>query len=78
MAIYEKQGGTYRKSVDYYLPNLKLGTEQNVQIGVWVMRHKRYSKQHHKVIYYNILTAGRLIHILLELTKEQNCYSTKQ
>ena len=60
MTIYEKQGGTYRKSGDYYLPNIKLGTEQNAQISVWGMRHKRYLKQHHKVIYYNLLTAGRL------------------
>lgn len=60
MTIYEKQGGTYRKSGDYYLPNLKLGTEQNAQIGMWGMRHKRYLKKHHKVIYYNLLTAGRL------------------
>ena len=60
MTIYEKQGGTYRKSGDYRLPNLKLNTEQNAQIGVWGMRHKRYLKQHHKVIYYNFLTADTL------------------
>ena len=33
MTIYEKQGGTYRKVGDYRLPNLKLNTEQNAQIG---------------------------------------------
>ena len=60
MTIYEKQGGTYRKVGDYRLPNLKLNTEQNAQIGVWGMRHKRYLKQRHKVIYYNLLTAGIL------------------
>lgn len=60
MTIYEKQGGTYRKVGDYRLPNLKLNTEQNTQIGVWGMRHKRYLKQRHKMIYYNLLTAGIL------------------
>lgn len=60
MTIYEKQGGTYRKSGDYRLPNFTLNTEQNAQIGVWGMRHKRYLKQHHKVTYYNLLTAGKL------------------
>lgn len=60
MTIYEKQGGTYRKSGDYCLPNLTLNTEQNAQISVWGMRHKRYLKQHQKVIYYNLLTAGIL------------------
>jgi len=67
MTIYEKQGGTYRKSGDYRLPNLKLNTEQNAQIGVWGMRHKRYLKQRHKVIYYNLLTAGILNSYLAEI-----------
>lgn len=69
MTIYEKQGGTYRKTGDYYLPNLKLNTEQNAPIGVWGMRHKRYLKQHHKVIYYNLLTAGRLNSYLADIEK---------
>lgn len=60
MTFYEKQGGTYRKTGDYYLPNLKLDAEQNAPIGVWGLRHKRYLKQHHKVTYYNLLTAGKL------------------
>ncbi|RHD22547.1 TnpV protein [Ruminococcus bromii] len=67
MTFYEKQGGTYRKTGDYYLLNLKLNTEQNAQIGVWGMRHKRYLKQHHKVIYYNLLTAGILNSYLTDI-----------
>lgn len=67
MTFYEKQGGTYRKVGDYRLPNLTLNTEQNAQIGVWGMRHTRYLKQHHKVIYYNLLTAGILNSYLAEI-----------
>lgn len=67
MTFYEKQGGTYRKTGDYYLPNLKLDTEQNAKIGVWGLRHKRYLKQHHKVIYYSLLTAGKLNSYLAEI-----------
>ena len=67
MTIYEKQGGTYRKSGDYCLPNLTLNTEQNAQISVWGMWHKRYLKQHQKVIYYNLLTAGILNSYLAEI-----------
>ena len=67
MTIYEKQGGTYRKSGDYCLPNLTLNTEQNAQISVWGMGHKRYLKQHQKVIYYNLLTAGILNSYLAEI-----------
>lgn len=69
MTIYEKQGGTYRKTGDYYLPNLKLCTEQNSPIGVWGMRHKRYLKQHHKAIYYSLLTAGKLNSYLADIEK---------
>lgn len=69
MTFYEKQSGTYRKSGDYYLPNLKLNTEQNAPIGVWGLRHKRYLKQYHKVIYYNLLTAGRLNSYLADIEK---------
>ena len=69
MTIYEKQGGSYRKVGDYRLPNLKLNTEQNAQIGVWGMRHKRYLKQRHKVIYYNLLTAGKLNSYLADIDK---------
>ena len=67
MTFYEKQGGTYRKTGDYYLLNLKLDTEQNAQIGMWGLRHKRYLKQHHKVIYYSLLTAGKLNSYLAEI-----------
>lgn len=49
------------------MPNLKPNTEQNAQIGVWGMRHKRYLKQHHKVIYYNLLTAGILNSYLTDI-----------
>lgn len=69
MTFYEKQGGTYRKTGDYYLPNLKLNTEQNTPIGVWGLRHKRYLKQHHKVIYYNLFTAGKLNSYLADIEK---------
>ena len=69
MTIYEKQGGTYRKVGDYRLPNLKLNTEQNAQIGVWGMRHKRYLKQHHKVLYYNLMTADKLNSYLADIDK---------
>lgn len=72
MTIYEKQGSTYRKTGDYYLPNLKLNTEPNAPIGVWGMRHKRYLKLHHKVIYYELLTAGRLNSYLADIEKRAN------
>ena len=59
--IFEKQGGTYTQAGDYMLPDLLPAEEEKeANIGVWGMRHKRYLKQHHKVLYYNLLTSGKL------------------
>lgn len=38
-------------------------------IGVWGMRHKRYLKQHHKVLYYNLMTADKLNSYLADIDK---------
>ena len=65
--IFENNGGTYESQGDYLLPNLTLQDEKQHSIGVWGMRHKRYLKQHHKVIYYNLLTAGILNSYLAEI-----------
>ena len=59
--LFEQLGGTYTQQGDYLLPNLALPAEKETgNIGVWALRHKRYMKQHHKVLYYNLLTSGKL------------------
>ena len=51
--IFEQIGGTYTQIGDYMLPDLLPAEEEKeVNIGVWAMRHKRYLKQNHKVLYY--------------------------
>ena len=55
---------------DYRLPNLTLPTEDERPIGVWGQRRLRYLKQHHRVLYYNLLTSGKL-HSHLADTEEQ-------
>lgn len=45
---------------DYILPNLKLQPEEERPIGIWGQRRLRYLKEHHKIIYYNMLTSGKL------------------
>ncbi len=59
-SIFEQIGGTYTKQGDYRLPNLTLPAEEERPIGVWGQRRLRYLKQHHKVLYYNLLTSGKL------------------
>ena len=59
--LFEQLGGTYTQQGDYLLPNLALPAEKETgNIGVWALRHKRYLKHHHKVLYYNLLTSGKL------------------
>ena len=59
-SIYEEEGGTYTRKGDYELPNLKVSPEKEIEIGVWGQRYRRYLKQHHRIRYYNLLTAGTL------------------
>ena len=75
--IFENNGGTYTQVGDYLLPNLSLPAEEKeTNIGVWVMRHKRYLKQNHKVRYYNLLTSGKLDSYLADIEEQaQNLFS---
>lgn len=58
--IFEQMGGTYTMQGDYYLPDLTLPTEEKRHVGVWGQRRLRYLKQYHKILYYNLLTSGKL------------------
>ena len=69
-SIFEQIGGTYTLQGDYRLPNLTVPAEDERTIGVWGRRRLRYLKQHHKVLYYNLLTSGKL-HSHLADTEEQ-------
>lgn len=63
-------GGTYTMQGDYCLPNLTLLTEEERPIGVWGQRRLRYLKQHHKILYYNLLTSGKLHSHLADVEEE--------
>lgn len=69
--LFEQFGGTYTQQGDYLLPNLTLPAEKEIgDIGIWAMRHKRYLKQHHKVIYYNLLTSGKMNSYLADIEQQ--------
>lgn len=67
--IFENNGGSYTQQGDYLLPNLTLSDENEKQIGVWAMRHKCYLKSNHRVLYYNLLTSGKLYNYLADVDK---------
>ncbi len=55
---------------NYRLPNLLPSTEDERPIGVWGQCRLNYLKHHRKVLYYNLLTSGKL-HSHLADTEEQ-------
>lgn len=59
-SLFEQMGGIYTMQGDYCLPNLRLHKEDCRPIGVWGQRRLRFLKQHHRVLYYNLLTSGKL------------------
>ena len=68
--IFEQLGGTYTMQGDYWQPNLTLPPEEKRPIGVWAQRRLRYLKQHHKILYYNLLTSGKLRSHLADVEEE--------
>lgn len=69
-SLFEQLGGTYTQRGDYFLPDLKLPPEEERPVGVWGQRRLNYLKHHRKVLYYNLLTSGKL-HSHLADTEEQ-------
>lgn len=69
--IFEEMGGTYTRVGDYYFPNLKLPEEEKqANIGVWGMRHKRFLKENHRVLYANLMTSGKLVAYLDDIEQQ--------
>ena len=69
-SLFEQSGGAYTVQGDYRLPNLTLPAEDERPIGVWGQRRLQYLKQHHKVLYYNLLTSGKLHSHLADAEEE--------
>ena len=69
-SLFEQMGGTYTQVGDYMLPNLTIPEEEQKPIGIWGQRHARYLKQHHKILYYNLLTSGKLNAHLAEIDRQ--------
>ena len=68
-SLFEQMGGTYTQQGDYVLPNLILLAE-NQPIGIWGQWHARCLKQHHRILYYNLLTSGKLNAHLAEIDQQ--------
>ncbi|WP_455492736.1 TnpV protein [Eubacterium sp.] len=69
--IFEQTGGTYTQVGDYMLPDL-LPAEEETQanIGIWGMRHKRFLKENHRVLYASLMTSGKLVTYLDDIEQQ--------
>ena len=61
---------TYTQQGDYLLPDLKLPEQPKVEIGIWGKRHLRYLKNHHPIIYINLLTSCKLTAYLADIDEQ--------
>ena len=68
---FEKNGGTYTQVGDYLIPDLTLlPEEQNIHIGVWGMRHKRYLMENQRVTFNIMQMNGTLWKHLADIDKQ--------
>ena len=65
----KRTGLKYELVGDYYFIAGDDEPEQR-PIGVWGKRHARYLKKHHKVVYYDLLTSGKLNSYLADLNEQ--------
>lgn len=65
-----KTGIRYELQGDYYLPCLAPPKHDDRPIGIWGQRRRRYLKEHHKILYYNLLTKGKLYSHLADINEE--------
>lgn len=52
------------------MPCLKLPEEEQAYIGIRGQRHRRYLKKHHRVLYGNLLTSGKLNGYLVDIDRQ--------
>lgn len=66
-SIYEKLGGTYQQTGDYLFPTVNC--PENANVGIWGQRRERHLRIKRKVLYFNLLTTGKLKDHLEEIDK---------
>lgn len=77
-SLFEQMGGTYTQVGDYMLPNLTISEEEQKPIGIWGQRRARYLKQHHKVLYMNLMTSGKLNGYLSDINNQAEAMFIRQ
>lgn len=68
---------TYTEHDDYHYPDLILPEQEEVVIGRFGQRHKRYLKKSRRLVYFRLLTSGKLSSYLAEVDQQaQDMFET--
>ena len=60
-------GITYTQQGDYNLPNLTLPDQPKAELGVYAQMRRRFLRDHHRILYYNLLTHCALTQHLYDI-----------
>ena len=69
-SLFEQMGGTYREENGYRIPNLTLPDEEQIEVGIWSMRHLEYIKNHRKGFYTALILDCKVNRYLAEINKQ--------
>ena len=58
---------TYTRQGDYELPNLTLPEQPEVTPGRYAQMRRKYLKENHRIVYYNLLTSCKMTEHLAEV-----------
>ncbi len=68
---------TYTERDGYLYPDLELPEQEEMVVGRWGQKHKRFLKKTKKLTYYRLLTSGKLIAYLAEIDEQaQDMFDT--
>ena len=69
--IYDENNGLwYERIGDYYIPVLTLSSEEQRPIGKWGRMHRDYLKEHHPILFNDLILSGRLWTYLADLNEQ--------
>ena len=61
---------TYRKQGEVQIPNLVLPAQKNLTLSRYGLMRKKFLKEEHRLLYYNLLTTGKLDSHLQEVDEK--------
>ena len=69
--IYDKNNGLWYELIgDYYIPVLTLSSEEQRPISKWGRMHRDYLKEHHPILFNDLILSGQLWTYLADLNNQ--------